>query len=509
MLGQHHIRTIYNHLSEFSADKETAQKNTRPGLYRLGRALAECAGRNPRSYGDFVEAKLERIREAKNNAAESAEEVRKVFAKEDIHNIQRGKQSRLGFIVIEWMATDRPKILYDLLKETSFDFSAHREIEWALSEIESHDCFICWTGDFGRAIAESIRSFFAKYDDELSVFLSSVDIGDQPWERALKAGLTSSTRGIVLVTQDAIDSQYLEHEFAVLSANTLGTRVYLLDTPPAILSAPMRNYQYHEFSFENLRDWLTQAFKIKGTKFEKEDLQELEENVAEIRERFSSSFVTADNLRWEENYARPILMSAQQSSPYDLEQIIDLARDQLVLVAQNHYHMTTARINNSERYWPLLVNALQRGVDVDIVSMHPDAVPPTSGQVSIPSAIDVWSLYMTAPEFSAHLQECWQTYESWHLRYATLANPKERLGDLRFHAAYFTPLTASFVDPEDNARGLLVLSPRTGHEAAGPRPHFILRRRHEHKAFTYYWETFKNGFGNAGWERRLPAPTTT
>jgi hypothetical protein len=65
-------------------------------------------------------------------------------------------------------------------------------------------------------------------------------------------------------------------------------------------------------------------------------------------------------------------------------------------------------------------------------------------------------------------------------------------------AAYFLPVTINLVDPYHD-EGLLVLSPRMGHESNAPRPQFIVTKRHEQTIFDFYWGTIRNSFDGSGW----------
>lgn len=193
------------------------------------------------------------------------------------------------------------------------------------------------------------------------------------------------------------------------------------------------------------------------------------------------------------------MIADQNTSPYDLEQLLKISRERLILVAQNHWFMT--RSDNNEKFWELTKRALSRGVEVDIIGMHRDARPPDAGGGDIPDAFELWALYQHAPAFNTHAGECWTALKTWAERYQKLSETTENtLGTLRIFGAYFTPLTISVVDP-DTDRGLIVLSPRTSSQVSMARPQIILRRKYDEAAFKYYRQSIDNASGNEGWKR--------
>lgn len=193
------------------------------------------------------------------------------------------------------------------------------------------------------------------------------------------------------------------------------------------------------------------------------------------------------------------------NSLYTLHGRIAAARSRLVLVAQNHWHMINATDRHGSRYWPLIKDALERGVDIDIVAMHPD-IGPRGRSVAdfiVPDAIAAWAAFMHTPEFKVQIDHCWTTlaeWESWYSEGDYFINAD--LGAFRAYGAYFTPLTFSAIDPDEND-GVIVLSPRTPDPRSSARPQFLVRKDTNPEAFNYYWSSIENCLLDHHWVKMV------
>ena len=171
----------------------------------------------------------------------------------------------------------------------------------------------------------------------------------------------------------------------------------------------------------------------------------------------------------------------------------------MVLVAQNHRYMTDDDNKaENEKFWPHISEALERGVNVDIVGMHPEVNPPKINSEKIPDALSLWAHYMSAPAFFDHVRSSWDSLKIWSDNYKN--QKAEFEGALRIFGAYFTPITINAVDPELNS-GFMVISPRPANEANQLRPQFVVYKKSSPDTFDYYWATIKNSFDNASWKR--------
>lgn len=380
--------------------------------------------------------------------------------------------------------------------------------------------FLGWSGTYAQQIAEALKQALDQLvgpgpdsPAALRTWLSTTDIdsGSRWWE-ALHQALGEADHGIVVITQDAVFSSWLPHEMGALSRQGVTLHLVLADTPPALVPEPLKGIQYVTTSREHISRLISAiARQAKATNALTGILNQLYGELARARENFRYTFVTSENHRWEGNFERPVAIARQEQSPYDLEQLFLITRNRLVLVAQNHGYMTNPGRagRDDDRFWKLAENLLARGADIDIIAMHEDAKPTAfpgqadSSQVAFPDALELWAYYMQAGESLKHAKHAWEMLEEWATRHKKMAS-REGCGQLRLWASYFTPVTMSFVDPE-SADGLLILSPRMGHEANNSRPQFVLKKKTCPVTFAYYWGSVDNSFDNAGWTRVYPA----
>jgi hypothetical protein len=381
--------------------------------------------------------------------------------------------------------------------------------------------FLGWSGSYAREIAEALKVAIDQLcipgsdnTPAISTWLSSVDIeAGLRWRSELDAALSDANIGIVVVTQEAIDSHWLPHEAGALSNRCSRLVILLADAPQTVLPDPLKEYQYATLANQHLAALLRNlAGDVNASGPSPSLLKRLYEDIQRIRGEHKRSFVTSDNERWKNKFERLFAISMQRDSPYDLEQLLNITQRRLVLVAQNHYYMTKpgGTDQGDAKFWPLVKDLLNRKADLDIVAMHTEATPPpfpearavSSPEITPPDALALWSCYMRSSEFLRHVRETWETLRQWDLRYQELRSQSPTAcGVLRLWTAYFTPVTMSFRDPEQSG-GLLVLSPRMGHEANDSRPQFIVKRSTCPTAFAYYWGTVDNGFNNGGWRCR-------
>jgi hypothetical protein len=432
------------------------------------------------------------------------------FLDDRVTNIGRANYHKLIPFIFKWLWNyDRATALY-ILERVGFDYwdMLLAERRSAGEPTTKTDIFICWSGEYAEAIASEVREFFQPYADVINVFLSSADIQRGVWRDRLRGGLAKATEGIVIATQDMLDSQYVQYEFALLSEKAEDPLILLFGCPRTVLPAQMQPYHCVDYSRKRLEGWVKRVLSPLET-FPTDQFEALIQKLEATIEQYGPRFVTSDPERWTKEYHRPLGMATQKDSPFDLEQTIKVAQQRLMLVAQNHWYMTDAKMNNQPKFWLLLKDALRRGVNVEIAAMHEAARPPGKAQKNIPDAVDVWGLYLEKREqFREQLKEAWQTFEQWNAFYAKLRATEQNMGKLIFYGVYFAPVTMTFVDP-DAAKGFVVISPRPASRESGDRPQIVLRRRWEPSLFGYYWRTVEDSKGNANWFKPFPDPDAT
>jgi hypothetical protein len=196
-------------------------------------------------------------------------------------------------------------------------------------------------------------------------------------------------------------------------------------------------------------------------------------------------------------------IAAQGSAEFDMRELLRTAKTRVVLIAQNHWYLVSGERQRSYLFWQEFCQALVRGVDIDVVAMHPD-VTSIGGRIGgstdpEPDAVAVWSLYARGPQFPRQVEDCWSAFADWNVMYEELKEVSDSaVGNLRIFGAYFTPLTMTFIDPDDG-HGLLVLSPRTTDGRSVTRPQFIVRKAVEPYAFGYYYGDVEHLLANEYW----------
>jgi hypothetical protein len=351
--------------------------------------------------------------------------------------------------------------------------------------------FVSWAGSDAHEIGRLIRSLFHPYREQFEVFLSSRDIGvAREWQRRLLEALVNADHGIVIFTQEAIKSDWLIHETAILSSRVELT-IFLLGAPLEMLPEPLRRFQCASLTHDAMEDWVRGIIKAKGLGISDVRRDAFLDEVHTVVRHYEATHVTAENDRWKGVFGRPISIAKQNESPFDLSELIRVAQNRLVLIAQNHGFMTIS--DGHERFEEIIFGKLAAGVTIEILAMHPNARPTTTG-MPLPDACSVWAGYMGVPHFGEQMTQCWSVLRRWHQR------AKNEFADrrLRIRGAYFLPITINIIDPLDRS-AFLTLSPRMGQESSAPRPQFVITKRYEPALFEFYWGTVRNSFDQAGW----------
>ena len=374
--------------------------------------------------------------------------------------------------------------------------------------IKKYDLFISWTGSYARRIAEAIKRALDQIIDsdgnnQIDTFLSSVDIGcGDEWEKSISLALKKATYALTIVTQDILHSDWVAHETGALSVKAKKVWILLLDSPASLLPTPLRRYQHKELSIQSLSEILGILCASKNIRMPSPSLQEsLRKEIKTIRDLFKDRYVTHDENRWNDKIERSLLLSKQGGSPYDLYELVNVATEKLVLIAQNHYFLIDETYRKeSEKFWPRIMKALINGVQITIVAMHPDVRPQklANYETAPVDAISLWSHYMNASAFKNHVDYTWEMLLKWKSQFNNLKKTNECNGELKIYGAYFTPLTISVVDPS-NENGFMVISPRPANEANYNRPQFIIYRKSANTTFEYYWSTILNSIAQHAW----------
>lgn len=420
-----------------------------------------------------------------------------------LRNIKRGGYKGHVSAIISWLFKFYPQRAQNFFDSLDPEFTA--TIKADTSFLTKCDLFICWSGPLAQAVGKDIRAFF-DVEGEASAFLSSTDLERGLWTEELRARATESSSGLVLVTQDALDSSYLLHDVALLAAQERPIQLLLLNVPRTALPAAFQQYQMNDFSVAALKRIIGGIYEKRKANFPEKAFADLAETLETTIAEHSKTAVTADENRWGANLSRPLLMANQATSPYGLEEIISVAQERIVLIAQNHWFMTQRNNGNDQKFFGLITDAIARNVTVEIVAMHKDARPYDHDPDAVPDAMRVWAMHLGEPRFIPHAEQCWEVLGEWMTQLSAAKKDPAGLGQLRIYRSYFTPLTLSFVDPEAD-RGFLVLSFRPPGAFSMGRPQLVIRRKHEPLVFNHFLQSVEHVLKSGEWEQVFCYPS--
>jgi hypothetical protein len=366
--------------------------------------------------------------------------------------------------------------------------------------------FISWAGNLGQQLALAVQGALDQITVQgdpharaIDTFVSTTSIENgSNWRQALAENLGGSARGLMLVTQDVIRSDWFLHEASVQNVVYEKSYILLVDAPRAILPEPLKDRQAHHLSNETLSAVIRDIAKWSSAQLPATTLTQLNQLVAEVRQEIPNHYVPGDEALWQGKVERVLTITQQGGSPYAFDSLLRVAKRRATFVAQNHWFVT--RPQNEMTMWEKVRDALRRGVNVDIVAMDPEAKPKRlASYTRTADACNTWAHYMKAVAFPQHVQDCMNTLQNW-----TNRAESEGPGKFTAYRAYLTPLTLSVIDPDDEC-GFLVLSPRPPDDANYPRPQFIIYKQTNRQVFEYYWGTTINCFDNSYWLPMLPA----
>ena len=255
------------------------------------------------------------------------------------------------------------------------------------------------------------RDLFAPFSDRYSVFLSSIDLPRGLWRTHLLDSLHSANAGVVIFSQDGIKSDWQLHESAVLSTRPDNLDIFLLEAPRAMLPLPLRDFQSSLLDRQTMEIWINGIIRDRGLGVDGKRKQEFLDEVDNVVKSYRHTHVTGAAERWRDILSHPLAITTQGNSPYEISEIIRVAHERIVLVAQNHRFMTDPS-GAADACRDQLFLKIKEGVTVDIIAMHPGCRP-----AGADDACKVWGLSSGSPYFDDHLKDCWRTLISWSKKY--------------------------------------------------------------------------------------------
>ncbi|SRR6266446_587386 len=107
-------------------------------------------------------------------------------------------------------------------------------------------CFISWSGERSKAVAEAVRYWLPKVIQAIEPWMSSDDIEKGTrWRSGLASELEQSRIGIICLTQENLESTWLHFEAGALSRQQQSTYVcaFLLGLEPTDVREPLAQFQ--------------------------------------------------------------------------------------------------------------------------------------------------------------------------------------------------------------------------------------------------------------------------
>jgi hypothetical protein len=106
--------------------------------------------------------------------------------------------------------------------------------------------FLSWSGKRSRFLAESLRDWIPDVLQAVQPWLSSEDIPlGARWASEIARILEDADTGVICLTKDNVNSQWLNYEAGALSKQLSAPLcVYALDLEPSEISGPLSQFQY-------------------------------------------------------------------------------------------------------------------------------------------------------------------------------------------------------------------------------------------------------------------------
>ncbi len=125
------------------------------------------------------------------------------------------------------------------------------------SEVENMKVFISWSGERSKKVALIFRDWLPTVIQAIEPFVSSEDIEKGArWNTDIAQELKESSFGLICVTKDNLDSQWLNFEAGALSKTIDNSYVapLLFDVKPSDLkSSPISQFQATSFSQDDMK----------------------------------------------------------------------------------------------------------------------------------------------------------------------------------------------------------------------------------------------------------------
>ena len=237
--------------------------------------------------------------------------------------------------------------------------------------------FISWSGERSKKVALIFRDWLPTVIQAIDPFVSSEDIEQGArWNTDIAQELKESSFGLICVTKDNLDSQWLNFEAGALSKSIDNSYVapLLFDLKPSDLKiSPISQFQATSFSKEDMKRLIETLNKATGNSLNAARLDkafelcypDLEKSIAELQEdSLEETDYTDDEVssQYDPNILEELLETSRNtqrllgntdSKLYDNIDQVNKKVDDLLEKMEKHYSLETRR--SFKKLSPMLI----------------------------------------------------------------------------------------------------------------------------------------------------------
>lgn len=365
--------------------------------------------------------------------------------------------------------------------------------------------FIAWSGERSRFVAETLYDWLPKVI-KVKPWMSDYDIfsGERWFEKILK-GLKSSGAGIICLTRENYDSPWLLFEAGALASCCKKERIvpFLLDIKPKelmMLNHPLYLYEAQGYNRKNvfkmiqhLNNIIKPSVRKSSEILEKDFLllwPKLREKLNPISKSslFPDYLIDREKIRIRETPGckgldLTLMATNISDSTFGYLDLIKNVKKRILIAGQNLYYLSGEESKKKEKdRRKEIFTALKKNIKVDIMICDTNAK----------EALETWgnNVMQKKQKYVQHLKYSTRTFREW-----VRQSKRSNLNGLTVKTTSFIPLSITFVDPEDDNNGRLVITTATYDRKENRlRPCYYISQKEHSVVFRYYWEAYRGIF---------------
>jgi len=129
--------------------------------------------------------------------------------------------------------------------------------------------FLSWSGDLSKALAEALKDWIESVIQAAEVFYSPHDIGKgSRWNNNISQELENTAIGLIILTEDNLESSWIMFEAGALSKNVESSKVVpvLFNVHQSQIVGPLTQFQTATFSKEEIYRTITMINEVSSDK---------------------------------------------------------------------------------------------------------------------------------------------------------------------------------------------------------------------------------------------------